>query len=277
MEELNTNEQQIEETVAAAEGGDVEAGELSSSTSSEDASPQATESEQSSEPDSETADDSAEESNEEAAVDGSVVDQWAAALGAADPERFAKMTELFNADEPFSDEDIAWVTEVNKSPSTDATRYVLELQRSEFKAQQKPDTSIADAEAVVGNLDVLIDFAKANAPKERVAEWQTIVDFAHRTGDDAMMLGALKEMKAFKDSIPGNRPKTLGHLAASQPNTKVEEPAAPAPETKAPEADPKFAGMVNFSSQALANICLNNAADPAAKAAASAELKRRGI
>lgn len=229
-----------------------------------------------------TGDETLDEAADETAPDeteaaNDYVEKQADLLRTADPTRFEALTARFVSDEPFEDADVSWIGEVTGHDEA-TVRYGLSLQRVAFKSEQTVDTSLEDAAAEFGDLDALIGFAKATAPAAKLSEWQTVADFAKRTGDSAMTRNLLSEMKAFKDSIPGNKPKTLGHLASAQaaatkpPVTPEVTPAA----TEAVETDALLQQLLPLSTQVLASIASNQASDPAARARATAILQARG-
>lgn len=210
---------------------------------------------------------------------GDYVEQQANLLRAADSGRFDMLQQKFVDGIEFDPDEIKWVGETTGHDEA-TVRYGLSMQRELYQAEQAkaaPDTSVADAEAEVGSIDGLIEFANKHAPLEKRTEWQTVADFAKRTNDPKMTLGLLRELKAFKDSIPGTKPKTLGHLASTQATIKPAE--AKAPEAKPAEEaapDPILMELKPLSNQALARIANNGAADPAVKTRALQVLKERG-
>lgn len=209
--------------------------------------------------------------------DDAYVEALGEKLREADSERFDALTQKFVSDESFAADEISWIAQVTGHDEA-TVRYGLSLQREAYRTNQPVDTSVADAEAEVGDIDSLIGFVKDKAPAEKLREWQTVADFAKRTNDPQMTLGLLREMKSFKESIPGTKPKTLGHLASAQA-PKESQPSDPPVEQAAqePEVDPQLEQMRAINSQALARIAQNGTADPAARARAVAILRERGI
>lgn len=210
--------------------------------------------------------------------DDAYVEALGEKLREADSERFDALTQKFVSDESFAADEISWIAQVTGHDEA-TVRYGLSLQREAYRTNQPVDTSVTDAEAEVGDIDSLIGFVKDKAPAEKLREWQTVADFAKRTNDPQMTLGLLREMKSFKESIPGTKPKTLGHLASAQSPKESENLRHPPVEQAAqePEVDPQLEQMRAINSQALARIAQNGTADPAARARAVAILRERGI
>jgi hypothetical protein len=274
-----------DETIVSAEGGDTAespqpgAENVADSTADDsvsDASSEASESETPSDSDE------SKEATDEAANE--FLEAQANKCIAADPERFKTLQDRFVADEPFEAADIKWISEtVGLDEATVA--YGLSLQRVAFQAEQaaaKPDTSLTDAEQEFGGIDSLIEFARLNATPEQYSEWAAVQRLAERTGKvspeegNNLTRSVLREMKAFKDSIPGNKPKTLGHLAGtpSQPKTETVTPVAPVVE---PQVDELLVQLQSYSDMALASIVTNTQADAATRGRAQFVLKQRGV
>lgn len=244
--------------------------------------------------DTESNDETADEPDDDVLAQ-EYVDNLANSLREADAPRFEELTGKFTSGEKFTNEDVAWISEITGNDAA-TVRYGLSLQRDAFEAQRAAEKSVADAEAELGDLESLLDFARGSASPEQLSAWQDDAALAKRLGERAsafgdmdgvnaanlMTLNLLRDIKKFKDSIPGNRPKTLGHLAASR--TSADAPTKdvqPAPVTVEPEVEPRLAAelaaLANLSTQALAGICHSSKADPAFVSRAREILRERGV
>ncbi len=221
-------------------------------------------------------DESSDEGDDEDAFIVGLADK----LRGADAERFDALTTKFAADEKFEKADIEWMSEVS-GLSADVVRYGISLQREQYLAQKAADTSIADAEAELGvGLQPLMEFVSSNASDAQKQEWDSAWKVAEKYNDNGLRMTILQEMKAFKDSIPGTKPKTLAHLASSQRAAEaqpVKVEAAPENPPAAQVEDSLMREMSQYSSQALASLAQSSTADPAKVSRARAILKTRGI
>lgn len=206
--------------------------------------------------------------------------QLAEKLTRADSAKFEALTAKFAADESFEKGDIQWVSEVS-GLAPEIVRYGLSLQREQYLAEKAADTSIADAESELGvGLKPLMDFVQGNATDAQKQEWDSAWKVAEKYNDNNLRMSILKEMKDFKDSIPGNKPKTLAHLASSQRAAEaqpVKVETAPENPNPSPVVDPLMRELERYNTQALASLAQSSTADPAVVSRARAILKTRGI
>ncbi len=242
----------------------------------------------------------AEESDNEESPDnetfdnGAYIDQLAAKLTEADPARFELLKEKFTTDEAFTPEEVGFMKDTLGLDEA-AVQYGIQMQRELYQSQKASNTQeaakqVADAEAEVGDtIESLTKWVREEhfqANPEQAKEWQTVADFAKRTGNDEMSKELLKEIKAAKDSQTvqlGGKTKTLGHLASAatekneQAQVSNETPSAESSKEQVPTVDPVLQELSQISDQQLSFVIQNPLSEPAVKAKAVQVLKNRGV
>lgn len=222
------------------------------------------------------------------------VDSLAEKLKAADSGKYEALLEKFKSDETFSSEEIAWIKS-ETSLDEAAVRYGLSLQRHAYKQSLKETEEVSLMtlkrvdEALGGDgtgsgVNSVIAYGFEHGSDSQKSEWETLINFAKRTGDDTIVERVVNEIADFKNNhkLP-NRPgpKTLGHLSGSSTPIKAEQAIDASSQAKSPEAlydQTLLSELGRLSDQSLANMFQNRVAhDPKTVAHVRAVLKQRGI